>query len=507
MRSRYLLAIDNGSQSTKVCVVDEHGRVHASAQRRLRPYDTSVPGHVVHPDDDLWDSIRDACTETLERFAGDRDEIVAVGLCTIRFCRALLDAHGRLVEPVLSWMDVRVSRPHDAADPRVAHVTTSSGYLTHRLTGRFLDTRANYQGVWPIDQATAEWSADPAAYVETGMPRALLSGLVSPGELLGTVTPEAAEATGIPAGLPVYATANDKAVEALGCGLRAPDVALLSLGTYIAAMATGSAPTARDAGYWVNFGSTPGEYLYESHGIRRGMWTVSWFRGLVDGGVARIEQAAPGDAEALRASSTEDLLNAEAAEVPPGCGGLVAIMDWLAPTEAPHRRGALVGFDGTQGRAHIYRAILEGIALTMVGHVRAMEEGLRRRFSALLVSGGGSRSDLMMQILADVFDLPTRRTAMPDAAGLGAAICAAVGSGIHPDWDTAVDEMVTAAEVFLPDPERVEVYRRSRRVYERLGDYTDPLFAFMDAQAPAVQPAAPYRAAPAGRPGRGGGAP
>lgn len=463
----YVLAIDNGSQSTKVSVVDNHGKVHATGTRPLRAYDTTTPGHVVHPDDDLWDSIRAACRDALDRFAGEPQEITAVGLCTIRFCRALLDSEGQLVEPVLSWMDVRVSRPHDPTDSRVAHVTTSSGYITHRLTGRFVDTRANYQGLWPIDQRTAEWSSEPAAYETTGMPRHLLSELVSPGDLLGTVTAEAAAATGIPAGLPVYATANDKAVEALGCGLRDEGTVLLSLGTYIAAMTTGSDADGRGDDYWVNFGSTPGQYLYESHGIRRGMWTVSWFRDLVRG-----------DTE-VAADELQAMLNAEAAVVPPGAGGLLAVLDWLAPTDAPFRRGALVGFDGTQGRAHIYRAILEGIALTMHGHVTRMESALGRRFSSVVVSGGGSRSDLMMQIVADVFDRPARRTAMPDAAGLGAAICAAVGAGIHPDWDTAVAEMVSTGEEFEAEPRTVEAYAMVGHTYSRLRDFTDPLFEWM----------------------------
>jgi sugar (pentulose or hexulose) kinase len=465
MTTRCLLAIDNGSQSTKVSVVDEHGAVLASAQRPLRPYDTSVPGRVVHPDDDLWDSVRETCRDALDRFVGDRSRIVAVGLCTIRFCRALLDEDGRLVEPVLSWMDERVSGPHDPSDARVAHVTTSSGYVTHRLTGRFVDTCANYQGMWPIDRRTATWADDPMAYEATGMPRRLLFDLVPPGGLLGTVTPGAAAETTIPVGLPVHATANDKAVEALGCGLRDEDSVLLSLGTYIAAMTTGSSSVAADDDprsdcYWVNFGSTPGERLYESRGIRRGMWTVSWFRDLVS-------------------PATEEVLNAEAAEVPPGSGGLVALLDWLATPEAPHRRGALIGFDGTQGRAHIYRAVLEGIALTMGGHISRMEHALGRRFTRVVVAGGGSRSELMMHIVADVLDRPAVRAAVPDAAGLGAAICAAVGAGVHPDWDTAVAEMVTPGPVFTPDPAGASAYREIARTYARLGELTDPLFAWM----------------------------
>ena len=174
----YLLAIDNGSQSTKVTIFDSRGRAHVSASRRLEPYDTSVPGHAVHPGDDIWDSIRGACRDAMARFSGDPADIVAVGLCTIRFCRALLAADGSLAEPVLSWMDERVSRAYEPSNPLTRYITTSSGYITHRLTGRFTDTAANYEGVWPIDHDTATWPGDPAAYAATGMPRDMLFDLV-----------------------------------------------------------------------------------------------------------------------------------------------------------------------------------------------------------------------------------------------------------------------------------------------------------------------------------------
>jgi len=452
----YLIAIDNGSQSTKVSVVDEAGREHAFAQRPLRPYDTAG-GRVVHPDDDLWDSIRATCTEALARFPGDRSAIVAAGLCTIRFCRALLDADGLLVEPVISWMDARVSRPHASDAPGLRYVTTSSGYLTHRLTGRFRDTAGNHAGRWPIDPDTWRWSDDPAAYTATGMPRELLVELVDPGQLLGEVTEEAAAATGLPAGLPVYATSNDKAVEALGSGVRDPGTLLLSLGTYITSMAFDKRrDCATGPGVWRNFGSVPGEFLFESDGIRRGMWTVSWFRDLL------------GD-------TTEEQLGAGAAEVPAGCNGLITVLDWLAPPDAAHRRGALIGFDGSQGRYAIHRSILEGIACTMAGHADVLAAALDRRFDRLVVAGGGSRSALMTRILTGVFDLPAVRMATTDGAGTGSAICAAVGSGVHPDWEAATAAMVHVAETVQPDPAEVADYRRVREAYRAVTRHLDPM--------------------------------
>jgi sugar (pentulose or hexulose) kinase len=403
----------------------------------------------------------------MARFAGNLADIAAVGLCTIRFCRALLAADGSLAEPVLSWMDERVSRPYEPDNPLTRYVTTSSGYITHRLTGRFVDAAANYQGVWPIDQDTATWSGDPAVYASTGMARDMLFDVVPPGGRLGEVTSAASEATGIPAGLPVYATANDKAVESLGSGLEEDGAVLLSLGTYIASMTIGSSSRSAHDSYWANFAARPGKYLYESTGVRRGMWMVSWFRTLLEGshgeGMANLE----------------DALNAEASELAPGSNGLLTLPDWLAPGHAAWRRGALLGFDGSQGRAHIYRSILEGIALTMANHTAAMERSLGRRLSPVIVSGGGSRSDLMMQIVADVFDRPARRTTVNDAAGLGAAICAAVGHGIYPDWDQATAAMVGVGEEFAPDAHAARAYQKINKVYAALTTFTDPLFRSM----------------------------
>jgi xylulokinase len=466
-----LLAIDNGSQSTKVTIFDARGQALASARRRLRPYDTSVPGHAVHPGDDIWDSIRETCRVAIDRFRGNPADIVAVGLCTIRFCRALLRADGSLAEPVLSWMDERVSRPYQPGNPLVRYVTTSSGYITHRLTGQFVDTAANYQGVWPIDQDTAAWSSDPAAYASTGIARDMLFDLVPPGGRLGEVTSGAAEATGIPAGLPVYASANDKAVEALGSGLEDDGTVLLSLGTYIAAMTIGPSSRSADDSFWANFAARPGTYLYESTGIRRGMWMIGWYRTLLEGSHG---EEPPASTERL-----EDQLNAEASGLAPGSNGLLTLPDWLAPGNATWRRGALLGFDGSQGRAHIYRSILEGIALTMANNTAAMEQALGRRLSPVLVSGGGSHSDLMMQIVADVFDRPARRTTVNDAAGLGAAICAAVGHGIYPDWGQATAAMVSAGEEFAPDAAAAHAYQKINEVYAGLTTFTDPLFRSM----------------------------
>ena len=263
-----------------------------------------------------------------------------------------------------------------------------------------------------------------------------------PGEVLGEVTPAAAAATGLPAGVPVVATANDKAVEALGSGLRSPEDLLVSLGTYVAAMTVGSAHRDGSAAFWTNFSAVPGEHLHESTGIRRGMWTVTWLRELLTAARLSSTPLATGEAERL--------LDAGAADVPAGSDGLVTLLDWLAPVEEPWRRGAFVGLDVRHGPFHLHRSVLEALALTMQAHARAMTDELGTTPRRVVLSGGGSRSDLMLQIVADVFDLPTSRNAAPSAAALGAAMSAAVATGVHASFDEAVAAMVHADRTAEP---------------------------------------------------------
>jgi len=467
----YLLGVDGGSQSTKVVVYDLSGAAVCQASVPLRPMSMPRPGVVEHPDDDLWVSLAGACRAALAALAQQAPggyQILGVGLCTIRFCRALLRQDGSLASPVLSWMDTRVSRPHVPDDPDVRYVTTSSGYITSRLTGALRDTAANYAGQWPVDPLRWAWSQDDAVVASAGLRRDQLFELVMPGERLGQVTDEAARETGIPSGTPVFATANDKAVEALGCGITEPGTALLSLGTYIAGMVTGQQYPADPQSYWANFGSVPGRYLYESYGIRRGMWTVSWLRDLF--GVQLGADAA------VAGISVEELMNRAADGVPPGSDGLLTVLDWLAPTDVPHRKGSILGFDARHGWAHLYRSVLEGIAMTMHDRISAMGAELGRPLERLVAGGGGAHSDVMTQILADVFAVPVARMRAPSGASLGSAICAGVGLGLFDGFAGAAATMVAVRDVAEPDLDRADLYGRLGAVYRAIPGRTDPVY-------------------------------
>lgn len=467
MSKKYILAVDGGSQSSKILIFDLEGNIVCEDKEPLKPYHLPEPGIVEHPDDDLWDSICIASKKTMAKFQGDPNDIIAIGLCTIRFCRALLKKDGSLYSPVMSWMDQRVSRKHEQVSDEIAYVTTSSGYITHRFTGEFNDTAANYAGVWPLDSDTWDWLPDDQI-AEYNLSRDMLFNLKMPGDILGYVTKEAAEATGLPEGLPVVATSNDKAVEALGAGCVGEHTAVISLGTYIAGMVQGHMNYKDAQKFWTNYASEPMKYLYESNGIRRGMWMVSWFKNVLGESYEEL-------AKSKGYSCAEEMMSAEAEQVPAGSDGLMTVLDWLAPADQPYKKGIMIGFDGRHGRAHMYRSILEAIALTMRNHVADMCQEMRITLDRLIISGGGSNSELFMQIFADVFDLPTSRNVVNGAAAVGAAICAAVAVGAYPDFETAAAHMVKIRDEFTPNPKNTDIYMQMNEVYYDMSRRTDPI--------------------------------
>ncbi|MGD9560191.1 MAG: FGGY-family carbohydrate kinase [Oscillospiraceae bacterium] len=464
------MAIDGGTQSTKILIFDTKGNVVCEGKKTLRPTEAPKLGYVEHPEDDLWDSLVVACHEALAKFPGKPEQIVGVGLCTIRACRAFLRKDGSLAYPVIDWMDPRAYGPFEFPAADAHYATTTTGYMTHRLTGQFKDTVANCTvRQWPTDMENWKWSDDDQLFKDYNVRRDQMMELCMPGDILGRVTKAAAEATGIPEGTPVVATGSDKAVEALGAGLmQSENTGLVSLGTYISSMVSGAGYRHGAVDFWTNFACVPHRYLYESFGIRRGMWTVSWFKDLL------------GDEIALKAAkeglSPEALLDREAADIPAGSDGLLTIPEWLSTKDKPYKKGIMLGFDVRHGRAHIHRSIMEGIALTMRNNYEPMCRELGISPQQIIVSGGGSNGDIFMQIFADVFGVPAVRNVVNGAAGLGSAICAAVATGVYPSYDAAMAEMVRIRDRFEPNMANHDFYTAiNDTVYRDLTKSTDPV--------------------------------
>lgn len=460
MNNKYIVGVDCGSQSTKVYIYDQEGNVVCGASEPLKPMMTRQHGYVEHPDDDLWDCLKVSLNKLMKEFKGDPNDIVGLGICSIRCCRVFLKEDGSLAEPIMSWMDVRAYETF-IDDENIRYTGSTSGYLTFRLTGEFKDTVANaYQWQFPTDMNTWEWSTDEGYFSSFKIPKEKLFELHLPGTILGHVHEQASLDTGLPVGLPIVATANDKAVEALGCGLIEENVGLISLGTYITSMVFGEKNIETANNFFTNLSNLPFQYLYESAGIRRGMWHITWFKNIMG-----EEYAKKAFSESY---SVEDFLAKEAQALTPGSDGLMTIPDWLSPANQLYRKGVILGFDERHTRGHIYRSLLEGIALTLKNNYDAMCNELGIHPNKIIVSGGGSNSDLYMQIISDIYGVPTVRNVVNGAASLGAAISVAVAKGVYPDYETAVKHMVKQRDEFIPNFENHKSYTKFNEAYRQL---------------------------------------
>jgi len=256
----------------------------------------------------------------------------------------------------------------------------------------------------------------------------------------------------------------------IGAGCLTPEIACLSYGT----TATVNTTTARylEATPFIPpyQAAVPKHYNTEIQ-ITRGFWMVSWFKeqfGLHEKQIAQQRGVAP---ETL----FDELVNA----VPPGAQGLMLQPFWNPGIKipGPEAKGAIIGFGDVHTRAHLYRAILEGLAYALREAKERIEKRGGTRITKVRVSGGGSQSDAAMQITANIFNLPCERPHLYETSGLGAAVLAAVSLKIHPDFETAIAKMTRIGAVFLPEPVHAQTYEQLyRRVYCRMYQRLQPLY-------------------------------
>lgn len=507
MPGDHLLSIDNGTQSVRALLFDPHGTLIAKSRAPIEPYYSTAPGLAEQRPEVFWEAVCRACRLLWAMDGVRKESIAGVALTTQRSTVINVDADGRPLRPAIVWLDQRRTeglkpvgglwglafrlagatetaaylqaeaeanwiRTHQPDIWRRTHkYLFLSGYLTHRLTGRFVDSVGCQVGYVPFDYKRLGWAGKRDwKWQAVPMDPNLLPDLIPPARPLGEITRDAAEVAGIPAGLPLIAAAADKACEVIGSGSLDPHIACLSYGTTATINTTHKRYIEVIPLIPPYPAAVPGAYSLELQ-IYRGYWMVSWFKqefGLREEHIARERGIAP-----------EELFDELVQAVPPGSQGLTLQPYWSPGLRVPgpEARGAIIGFGDVHTRAHIYRAILEGLAYALREGAERMEKRTGVPITDLRVAGGGSQSAAAMQITADIFGLPATRPHVYEASGLGAAIDAAVGVGLHEDFSAAVARMTRRGDTFTPNPQAREIYEGLyQKVYRRMYDRLRPLY-------------------------------
>lgn len=494
----YLLGIDNGTQSVRALLFDTAGAL-VGQSKVILPEKSGKDAEFFEQDPNVfWDAVIEAMAMLWASSGVDSNEVLGVSVTAQRATMICLDDELQPLRPSVSWMDQRrceqlspmpwhwraliklvgmskslqFAREKAPSNWIAAHqpelwkktryYVQVSGYLNTKLTGKCVDSLANQVGFVAFDYKKQQWCGLSAwQWSAFGLTPEQMPTLKAAGERLGELTVEAAEALGLPSGLPVFASGADKACDVLGMGITAKHVgvASVSLGTRATLVQCSTKYTQDAQGLPAYPALVSNEYLAE-YALARGFWLVTWFKKAFATLIDSIPNARLAD---------EDL-DVFLSQTAPGADGLVLQPTWGSDVDpSPDIRGALLGFNGAQTQAHIYRALIEGIVLGLFEGKDLLEKQTKQPIERLRVSGGGAQSPLVVQVVADVFGLPVECIHTTETSSLGAVMSVAVGSGVYASLEEAAEAMVTVTHVVHPNEENHRLYQRLyTQVYQKM---------------------------------------
>jgi len=501
MQQDLVIGLDSSTSATKAIAWTGEGLPVAEGRSPIPLARPAADWYEQNPDD-WWGSTRGALRELLQRVAPAR--IAALGISNQRETFVPLTADGSAIRPAIIWLDQRCrgevswlsrrvggrriheisGKPVDMApvayrmawmlrnEPdnykRTAMFADVHGYLTWRLTGQFRTSWSSADPLGLFDMRKKAWSGEILKVLHLKPEQ--LPVTAPPGSVLGEVNESAAAATLLPVGTPVVAGGGDGQLAGLGVNALTPSRAYLNLGTAVVAGIQSSEYRIGQA--WRTMGGGSGEgYCFETS-LRSGTFLIDWFLDNCAGGA--------GDRE------TRARLESEAASLPIGSGGLLAVPYWgavMTPYWDQNARGCLLGLTAAHRTAHLYRSLLEGIALEQAIVTRMIEEEAEIQVREFVAIGGGAASDLWRQIVADACGTPVKRSRTVEASSLGAAMCAAVGAGWFDGTQAAAEAMSgEITHVSEPSADRVaryaelldvyrEIYPKLRMTYRKLAGF------------------------------------
>lgn len=509
MAKDLVIGIDSSTSATKAIAWDRSGRAVAEGRMPIALANPQ-PGHFEQNPDEWWDSTATALRGVTSKV--DPVRIAAVAVSNQRETMGAFTEEGVAARPAMTWLDERArpqvtrfgksfgaervhaisGKPLDVLpclyriiwmaehEPeifsRTAMFSEVHGYLTYCLTGQWRTSTASADPTGLLDMTSRTWSADILG--AAGIAVEKLPLLTRPGMRMAEVTRTAAASTGLLAGTPVIAGGGDGQCAGTGAGITSPGRAYINLGTAVVSGSYGLGYV-YDRAFRTETAVCDDGYIYELC-IRTGTFLIEWMAREMFGGDPATQRG------------ILSTLEAEAAKCPIGAGGVVVLPYWLGcmnPYWDPYARGVIAGLSGSTRRGAIYRALLEGIALEIAGQTDAVAAATGGEISEFVAIGGGSDSDLWLQILADTSGRPVLRSTMREASSFGAAIAAAKGAG----WYGTIAEAATAmanppVRTFQPEPKNVARYAELRAIHAdlwpKLADWNARLASFTEGAPP-----------------------
>ena len=493
-----LMGIDVGTGGTRALVIDEQGGIVASATAEHAPFASPETGWAEQDPRDWWRATREAVAQVLQKPGVSADAIKAVGLSGQMHGSTLLDSHDQVVRPALLWCDQRTDtqcrqitetigaarlieltlnpaltgftapkllwvREHEPEQWRaVRSVLLPKDYVRFRLTGHKATDVADASGTLLFDVGARKWSAtvlDALDLKPSLMPEAFESPMIT-----GSISAEGAEATGLTVGTPVVGGGGDQAAGAVGMGIVRAGAVSATIGTSGVVFAATDRPVLEPQGRIHTFcHAVPGRWHVMGVTLGAGL-SLRWFR----------DQFGPPVETGPHSRDPYDAMTDAAATAPAGSDGVLwgpYLMGERTPHLDPHARAALVGLSGSHTRAHVYRAVLEGVAFSLKDSFSIFEE-MKVPVSHVRLGGGGARSPLWRKIQADTYGYPVEIVAAEEGAAYGAALLAGVGAGRWKTVDEACDAVVRVVTRIEPDDSDRAVlgrqYQRYRKLYPAL---------------------------------------
>ncbi len=510
MNADYVLVLDCGTQSMRGIIIDPQGKLLAIEKEKYPKYETNLDGHCEMEADVFWDSAVTCVNKLWESHEGLMEHVAVITLASQRSTSVFVDETGTPLRKAISWMDRRSIKDNvgmtrfnkrvfklagawdivddynrscpyhwvQVEEPEVMEklhkLLFLSTYLNFKMTGKFTDSVTSAPGYIPFSSKRMTWAnkydiEGKVFFVD----KAHLYDLVQPGEFIGELTEDAKTAFGFTRPVSVIAGGSDKACETIGVGCFDSSVVSVSLASMVTVETTTEKYMPLYSAGTVYPSAIPGRYNPEL-GITRGFWLISWF--IEEFGELEKQESKNLD------TSIERLLNEKLKHVPPGSDGLLMQPFWMSDVRYPRASGTLIGLNDVHTRIHFYRALLEGLGYSIREGIDAIERKTKKEVERIGLSGGGSQSEIICQLLANILNKEVYVVQTHETTGLGAAMLGYIHLGLYDSVAEASIEMIDVQKTYYPVEsiaDRYDVlykdlfgytYKKMKPIYERMVD-------------------------------------